>query len=109
MKEWVNISIKKFNNYVDSFQDLTDNQKRNFEIKKEHSARVAEISLFLAEKLDLTDEQKQIAFLTGLFHDIGRFKQLVEFDTFNDEKSVDHAEYLVKILEDETLFATTDF
>lgn len=109
MKEWVNISIKRFNAYVDSFKDLTENQQRNFEIKKDHSIRVAEISLLLADKLDFTEEQKQIAFFAGLFHDIGRFRQLVEFDTFHDEKSVDHADYGIQILQDVTIFKTTEF
>ena len=81
MKELQNISINWFNNYVSSFKELTDKQKRNFEIKKEHSLRVADNMIILAEKLELSEEQRQIAFLVGLFHDIGRFKQLAEFDT----------------------------
>lgn len=109
MKEVVNISVKEFNSYIDSFKDLTESQKRNFDIKREHSIRVADNCIFLAEKLDFTESQMQIAYLSGLFHDIGRFKQLVEFDTLNDEKSVDHAEYSVKVLESEPLFANIDF
>lgn len=109
MKEVVSIAIKDFNSYIDSFTGLTENQKRNFEIKKEHSVRVAENCVYLAEKLDFTENQIQIAYLAGLFHDIGRFKQLVEFDTFNDEKSVDHAEYAVKVLESEPFFENIDF
>jgi len=35
---------------------------------------------------------------------LGRFRQLAEFDTFSDEKSVDHAEEAVKILKEESLF-----
>lgn len=109
MKEVVNISVKVFNTYIDSFKELSENQKRNFDIKKEHSIRVAENCILLGEKLDFTENQMQIAYMAGLFHDIGRFKQLVEFDTFNDEKSVDHAEYSVKILESEPLFSNIDF
>lgn len=100
MKEWVNISISKLESYVGSFTGLTENQKRNFEIKKEHSLRVADLSLFLAEKLEFTNEQCHAAYLAGLLHDIGRFQQLIEYNTFNDEKSVDHAELAIKIVED---------
>ncbi len=100
MKEWVSVSISKFENYIEAFSGLTENQKRNFEIKKEHSLRVADLSLFLAEKLEFTEEQQQVAFLSGLLHDIGRFQQLIEYDTLNDEKSVDHADLGVKIIEE---------
>ena len=108
MEEWIKVSNAWFNTYIDSFKELTDNQKRNFEIKKEHSLRVANISLVLAEKLEFTNDENQIAFLVGLFHDIGRFRQLIEFNTFNDAKSVDHAEYAVKILQEASFFDKID-
>ncbi len=100
MKEWVSVSISKFESYVESFKELTENQKRNFEIKKDHSLRVADLTLLLAEKLEFTEEQSQVAFLAGLLHDVGRFQQLKEYDTFHDEKSVDHADFAVKIIEE---------
>ncbi len=109
MKEWVNISTETFNSYINSFKGLTENQQLNFDIKKEHSQRVADISLQLAEKLEFTEEQCQLAYFVGLFHDIGRFPQLVEFDTFHDEESVDHAELAIKILDEEEAFKKLDF
>ncbi|HSM46956.1 MAG TPA: HD domain-containing protein [Draconibacterium sp.] len=104
MKEWIDISTTWFNIYCSAFYNLTENQKSNFTIKKEHSLRVAGIGLSLAEKMEWTDEEQKIAFLVGLLHDLGRFRQLVEFDTFNDERSVDHADEAVKILKEESLF-----
>jgi putative nucleotidyltransferase with HDIG domain len=104
MKDWINISTEWFNNYCDSFKELTDNHQLNFRIKREHSLRVADIALSMANKLEWTEEEQQTAFLIGLLHDIGRFTQLVEFDTFNDEKSIDHAENAVKILKTENPF-----
>jgi putative nucleotidyltransferase with HDIG domain len=104
MKEWIDISTNWFNLYFSSFDKLTESQSSNFNIKKEHSLRVAGIALSLAEKLEWTDEEQKIAFLVGLLHDLGRFRQLAEFDTFSDERSVDHAEEAVKILKEESLF-----
>ncbi len=104
MKEWIDNSTEWFDNYCDSFKKLTDNQQLNFRIKKEHSLRVAEIALFMSKKLEWTEEEQKTAFLVGLLHDIGRFSQLVEFDTFNDEKSVDHGDNAIKILNDENPF-----
>ncbi len=100
MKECVNISTVKFESYIGSFSRLNENQLKSFEIKREHSLRVADLALFLAEKLEFTDDKIQAAYLGGLFHDIGRFKQVADFDTFNDEKSVDHGDLAVKIIEE---------
>lgn len=104
MEKWVNGLTSWYNSYYESFNGLTDEQKRNFEIKKNHSFRVAELSVQLAEKLKLESEEQKLAYFIGLFHDIGRFRQLVEFNTFHDAKSVDHAEYSVKILKEKDIF-----
>jgi len=109
MKEWITISTNWFNNYCNLFTKLTESQQLNFAIKRDHSLRVADIALLLADKLEWTDEEKQIAFLIGLFHDIGRFSQVVEFDTFSDDKSIDHAENAVKILKEGNLFEVLNF
>jgi 5'-deoxynucleotidase YfbR-like HD superfamily hydrolase len=103
MKELIRISSEWFNNYCNSFKDLTESQQLLFTIKKEHSQRVAEIALSLAVKLDWTEEEQKTAFLIGLLHDVGRFKQLVDFNTFSDDKSIDHADSAVEILKGEKL------
>ena len=92
--------ITQFNAYYDSFKDLSDEDNKNFKIKKDHSFRVAELAGLLSDELKLNDDEKRLAWFIGLFHDIGRFPQLSKFGTFHDEKSVDHAEYSVKVLED---------
>jgi hypothetical protein len=104
MEEWINLSKKKFSGYIDLFHGLSEEQQNNFTIKKEHSIRVAETVFSLAEKLHLSDGDKGLAFFIGLFHDIGRFKQLVEFNTFDDSKSVDHADYSMKVLKENNFF-----
>ena len=106
MKELISISTDWFNKYYDSFTELSENHRRIFEIKKEHSYRVADIALNLADKLEWSDEDKKIAFLVGILHDVGRFSQMAEFDTFNDDKSVDHAERAVNVLKESSLFET---
>ena len=104
MESWVNNLSKWFNTYCDSFKGLTAEQENNFNIKREHSKRVADFSVQLADKLGFSFEEQKLAYFIGLFHDIGRFKQLKEFNTFNDAKSVDHAEYSVEVLKDEDVF-----
>jgi putative nucleotidyltransferase with HDIG domain len=104
MKELINISTDWFNKYYGSFTQLSENHNRIFEIKKEHSLRVANIAFDLSEKLEWAEEEKHIAYLVGILHDIGRFSQMAEFDTFNDEKSFNHAEKAVSILKESDLF-----
>lgn len=103
MEEWVNSLTAWFGTYCDSFAKLTDEQKINFNIKKDHSLRVAELSFQFAKKLDFNFEEQKLGYFIGLFHDIGRFRQLVEYNTFYDEKSVDHAAYSVQILGEEEI------
>ena len=100
MEKLVNVSINFFGDYIKSFKGLSEDQKVNFDIKREHSIRVAEVSRWLSGKLKLEEEDEQVAYLAGLYHDIGRFSQLVEFNTFLDSESVDHAERSVQVLKD---------
>jgi len=100
MKDLVNNSINWFNKYCNSFGNLTEQQQLNFGIKIEHSKRVAENAFNLATKLQWSEEDIQIAFLSGLLHDVGRFSQFMEYNTFNDEQSVDHAALGIQVLQE---------
>ncbi len=98
MSDYIDLSTKWFNNYCDSFSELSEKQQLNFKIKKDHSMRVAENAIAFSTKLDWAEEEQKLAYFIGLYHDIGRFSQMAEFDTFSDEKSVDHAEKAIDIL-----------
>jgi HD superfamily phosphohydrolase YqeK len=104
MKEIISVSTDWVNKYYGTFKGLTENHQRIFEIKKEHSLRVADITLHLSDKLEWAEEDKKLAFLVGILHDIGRFSQMAEFNTFSDEKSVDHAERAISVLKEGDLF-----
>ena len=100
MKEWRNNITEWFVAYCDSFKGLSEEDIRNFTIKKEHSLRVAELSVYLAGKLEMNEKEQRTSWFIGLFHDIGRFQQLKEYGTFDDSKSVDHAEYSIQVLKE---------
>ncbi|MCF6358597.1 MAG: HD domain-containing protein [Draconibacterium sp.] len=104
MESWEEKLSKWFNSYCNSFKGLTDEQRRDFDIKRDHSIRVANFSVQLADKLGFSVEEQKLAYFVGLFHDVGRFRQLKEFNTFNDAKSVDHAKYSVEVLNENGLF-----
>lgn len=104
MEEWVSLFEQHFIEYIDTFKGLSEEQRNNFAIKRDHSLRVAEIVYELAKKQKIGEQEQYLAFFIGLFHDIGRFKQLVEYNTFNDAKSVDHADCSVGILKEHSFF-----
>lgn len=55
-----------------------------------------------AKKLGFNDEDVSLAKVIGLLHDIVRFEQLKEFNSF-DDSNIDHADLGVKILFEEGL------
>lgn len=95
--EIVNIeeAKKEFIRYADDYDLTNDHINR----KKYHSLRVMEISNFLAREENFTEEENQIATIIGLLHDIARFKQYTEYQTFRDKDSFDHGDMAVQILE----------
>jgi hypothetical protein len=62
----------------------------NLKLKEGHSWRVCEEMLYLAGELGLADNQKRIAEVIALFHDIGRFVQFIKYRTYSDVRSVNH-------------------
>lgn len=95
-----------FRNYVDTF----DWSNEKIRLKYFHTIQVANISYELAERLNLSKEDRDLAKLIGYLHDIGRFVQVTKTKTFKD-KTMDHAAEGVKILFEDGLireFIETD-
>ena len=80
--------IKEFNKYTSSF-DMKD---KNINLKYGHSYAVSELMGELAFRLDLSKEEIELAKIIGLLHDIGRFEQLKNTNSF-DDSIFEHAEY----------------
>lgn len=85
---------KVFKEYIKKY----DPTNGKIAIKIAHMYRVAEIAKNTAKYLRLSDEDVRLAELIGLLHDIGRFEQIKQFNTFNDKKSINHGELGIKIL-----------
>lgn len=49
----------------------------------------------------MAKDERDLAWFTGLLHDVGRFEQLRNYGTFIDAESIDHAMYGAQILFDE--------
>ena len=97
------INIEKVKAEFEKYVSKFDSNQGRIKLKIDHIKRVAKISKELAEYLNLNEEQKSLAEAIGIFHDIGRFKQVEMYDTFSDKDSINHAELGVKILFDDNL------
>lgn len=95
MKEYRTI----FNQYFKRF-DIRDKELlRLFH----HSYRVAEYSKEIGKSLCLNEHDLWLCEFIGLFHDIGRFQQWKEYQTYRDRDSIDHGDLSCKILEEENI------
>lgn len=97
------INIENANIEFDKYVSKFNQNDEKIKLKIEHIKRVAIMSRKIAQSLCLNAEQIKLAELIGLLHDIGRFKQVKLYNTFNDKNSVNHAELAIKILFDENL------
>jgi len=71
-----------------------------------HTERVVENILILADSLELSDNEKYIAEITALFHDIGRFWLLLPENA--ESKITDHAEASIEYFNSSPIFSELD-
>lgn len=83
-----------FEDYVKNY-DMT---KESTAYKYKHSYRVMENIKNITNEMNLSQQEKYIAEIIGLYHDIGRFEQDKKYNSFNDEKTFDHGDYGAKVL-----------
>ena len=83
-----------FADYVENYNSRDEKVR----LKIEHTYRVAALCEQIAKSAGCTEYEVELAWLTGMLHDVGRFEQLKNFGTFNDAESIDHAAYGADIL-----------
>ena len=84
-----------------SFCDYTSAYNLNeakVKLKVDHTFRVAALSDVITDSLGMTGYDKDLAWLLGMLHDIGRFEQVRRYHTFRDALSINHAELSADIL-----------
>lgn len=90
---------KAFDEYVKNYNPEDEKVK----IKISHIKNVSKIAKRLSENLNLEEEDIKLAELIGILHDIGRFEQIRQYNTFVDKDSINHGEYGIKVLFEEGL------
>lgn len=97
-----------FTGYVGGFYGGDPYINAHIKLKEDHTHRTCREILFLAEELGLDANQKRIAEATALLHDIGRFKQFLDYRTYNDLKSTDHCLLGVEVLRGASVLESLD-
>jgi HD superfamily phosphohydrolase YqeK len=82
---------KWFLSYADSFVSSDADLQFNLTLKKKHSLRVVDEIVTIGKGLGFKQEDREIASIAALLHDVGRFEQYARYKTFVDRDSVDHA------------------
>lgn len=94
----MNINLEKAKEQFIKYTERYNLDKERLKRKQLHSLRVMKISKQIAEGLQLSQEEIEVAELIGLLHDIARFEQLTKYNTFKDIESVDHGDLGEEIL-----------
>ncbi|MFC1650815.1 HD domain-containing protein [Candidatus Latescibacterota bacterium] len=95
-----------FETYVDDITPDNYKIKSLINLKRVHSNKVAVNCREIAEDANLPSYDRLTAEMLGLFHDIGRFSQLVEFQTFSDSDSINHGEHGHEIVRKSNVLST---
>ncbi|MDO4308325.1 MAG: HD domain-containing protein [Eubacteriales bacterium] len=82
-----------FEEYLDGY----DREEPKIKLKIVHTYCVVECAGEIAKRMGLGQEDRELAAIIGLLHDIGRFEQLKRFDSFMPG-TMDHAAYGAEIL-----------
>lgn len=89
-------AMREFEAYLDGY----DREDEKIKLKIVHTYGVVACSREIAERMGLPREERELAQLIALLHDIGRFEQLKRYDSFLPD-TMDHAAYGVRILFEE--------
>ncbi len=109
MRESDIVNIDRFLEvYLQQFIRRTEGQydvEANLRMKYSHTLAVHALVRKLARGLHLDDQTTLQVRAAALLHDLGRFPQIVEHQTYEDVRSIDHAHVGVKILQQKRVIA----
>lgn len=91
-----------FNQYCKPYIEVEDTRIQNaLQFKYNHSENVSNISNNISLFVFNEKVHQENARIAGLLHDIARFEQMKQFNTFVDAKSFNHGEKAVEIIKNE--------
>lgn len=97
-EEWtVGIDFAQAKRAFEEYLDEYDREDDKIRLKIVHTYCVADCARKIARGMNLSPEDTELAEVIGLLHDIGRFEQVRQFDSFMPD-TMDHAAYGAQLL-----------
>lgn len=90
--------IEKAKQIFHSYASCYDCENGKIKLKIIHTMAVADVMAQLTELCGLPKHICDLAGVCAVFHDIGRFEQVTQYDTFLDHLSRDHADLGCEVL-----------
>ena len=91
------IDMKKARTEFDRYLDGFDRNNEKITLKVVHTNEVVRCSREIARRMNLPQEDQELAELIALLHDIGRFEQVRKYNSF-EPATMDHAHFGVELL-----------
>jgi hypothetical protein len=98
-----------FQHHILTFQEPDPLHQRSLDMKAEHTFQVCTAGARIGAGLGLSENDRRIAAVTALFHDLGRFPQYQKYRTFRDPDSENHAKLSLWELNRHRVLQTLDF
>lgn len=87
-------------NYISEFKTEEPCIKQNIDLKEEHTEKVVLEAISLAKVLGWGERDVCLAGLIARFHDLARFEQFTQYQTFKDKDSRDHGDWGAELFEE---------
>lgn len=94
-----------FEGYVRPFLETDPEGEKNILLKVEHTRRVCGTMELLTAGESLSPNDRRLAAVVALLHDVGRFPQYRRWRTFRDSCSDNHARLAVDVIRQEGILA----
>lgn len=99
---------KWFIEYADSCIHEHPGAAEELLLKKDHTIQVQDVIRTIATELRCDEALTLMGLAAALLHDVGRFRQYMEYGTFADSRSEDHAELGLKVIHEHNLLDDCD-
>ena len=89
---WLTAHTQQFIHYAERFNTPDPSLAMHLQLKREHTLRVLENAMAIAAQEDAfaAPPLYRALLLAALYHDVGRFTQLITYQTFSDAHSCNH-------------------
>ena len=91
------IDIKRAHTEFDHYLDGFDRNNEKIKLKIVHTNEVVCCAGEIAKRMNLSKEDRELAEVIALLHDVGRFEQVRKYDSF-EPATMDHAHFGVELL-----------